>query len=92
MHIPRARFCDVAGPPSGQGKYSFGIPKPYSEVPHKCTSHLGLGLVQIFQATDPTGIYAYRVQSNFEWRLHSAATRRLVAGIGIIYRCDGTLT
>ena len=23
MHIPRARFCDVAGPPSGQGKYSY---------------------------------------------------------------------
>ena len=35
-------------------------------------------LDQIFQATDPTGIYAYRGQSNSEWPLHSAATRRLV--------------
>ena len=35
-------------------------------------------LVQIFQTTDPTGIYAYRGQSNSEWPLHSAATRRLV--------------
>ena len=35
-------------------------------------------LVQIQDATQPDGIYAYRGQQDSEWLLHSAATRRLI--------------
>ena len=33
---------------------------------------------EIRKATPASGIYAYRGQENFEWPLHSAATRRLI--------------
>ena len=35
-------------------------------------------LVQILDATQATGIYAYRGHQDSEWQLHSAATRRLI--------------
>ena len=35
-------------------------------------------LVQIQDATQITGIYAYRGQQDSQWPLHSAATRRLI--------------
>ena len=42
------------------------------------TSTIDKYLVQIQDATQPDGIYAYRGQQDSEWRLHSAATRRLI--------------
>ena len=38
-------------------------------------------LQKISEATSKPGVYAYRGQSRAEWRLHSAATRRLAASL-----------
>ena len=39
-------------------------------------------LIEIREATSSSGIYAYRGQENFQWPLHSAATRRLISKHG----------
>ena len=44
-------------------------------------------LVKILNAADGAGVYAYRGQNDAEWRLHSAATRRLIEeyGDGVVF-------